>query len=120
MVSRQFLVFVGVGGACAALDLLCFHALLSQGVRPSWAAAIAFLSSVLANYTLHARVTFSSSFTPKSVGRFMVVVLANLALVVALVALSDKLFASGWPGKLLSLPVIAIHGFLWSKYWVFR
>ena len=52
--------------------------------------------------------------------RFAAVTAANYLLTMALVAGGVHWLQSPMLGKLLSIPIVAVHGFLWGKYWVFK
>jgi putative flippase GtrA len=52
--------------------------------------------------------------------RFSMVTVMNYLVTLALVTAGVHWLQSPMLGKLLSIPVVAIHGFLWGKYWVFK
>ncbi|HEB52542.1 MAG TPA: GtrA family protein [bacterium] len=118
--SRQFLVFVAVGGLCALVDIGLMQLLIAGGSAPVPAASIGFVAGLLLNFLLHVKVTFRAPWSPTAALRYAAVVLGNWAITVGFVAASHELLASALPGKVLSLPLIAANGFLLSKYWVFE
>lgn len=118
--ARQFAVFVAVGLLTAAVDVGLLQLLTGAGARPVPAATAAFAVAFVLNFALHARVTFGTVWSARAVRRFAAVVLGNYGITIALVAASAALLTSPLPGKLVSLPLVAVNGFLWSKHWVFK
>jgi hypothetical protein len=52
--------------------------------------------------------------------RYLCVVALNYLLTVGLVGLAQWLVGSPLAGKLLSLPLVAVNGYLLGRYWIFR
>ena len=50
----------------------------------------------------------------------MLVLLLNYLITLFFVALSEHFLDSIVIGKIASFPVVAVNGFLWGKYWVFK
>jgi putative flippase GtrA len=119
-IPPQFLVFVGGGLLCALLDIGLMQLLIARGAAPLAATSAGFAAGLLLNYAFHARVTFGRLAAPASFARFLCVVALNYTITVALVALALALAAPALAGKLLSLPVVAVNGFLLSKHWIFK
>jgi putative flippase GtrA len=117
---RQFMVFVAGGGASALLDVGLMQLLIMRGVAYQAAATAGFAASLLLNYAFHARVTFGASATPFSFARFMCVVGINYLVTMACVSLSVVLASTALAGKLVSLPLVAVNGFLLGKYWIYK
>jgi putative flippase GtrA len=72
------------------------------------------------NYAFHARVTFRNVTTLGTMTRFLCVVGMNYLITLGFVAASLALFQLPLPGKLISLPVVAVNGFFLSKHWIFK
>lgn len=122
MIERrpQFAVFVLGGLLCAALDVGLMKVLLWRGSSPLLATSGGFLAGLLLNYAFHARVTFSRLASNGSFARFLCVVAINYMITVALVNLALALGFPPLAGKIVSLPVVAVNGFLLSKHWIFK
>ncbi len=118
--QRQFLVFITGGVLSALVDIGLMQLLLSAGVLPLAAASGGFAAGLLVNYAFHARVTFARMAQSHSLLRYGCVVAINYALTLVLVSLAQSLLGMPLAGKLLSLPVVAVNGFLLSKFWVFK
>ena len=121
----QFLVFVGGGVLCAILDIGVMQLLIGAGVAYPLATTAGFATGLLINYAFHARLTFRTAATSFNFMRFLCVVALNYLLTMACVALAVMLLGLPDPqsaliGKLVSLPLVAINGFLLSKYWIFK
>lgn len=117
---RQFALFV-VGGVLSALaDIGAMQLLIARGVHFSVATSAGFALGLLVNYAFHAKLTFRESGNATSFLRYLCVVGLNYAITLGCVALSVHLLGQALPGKIASLPVVAINGFLLSKYWIFR
>jgi len=116
----QFAVFVLGGLLCAALDVGLMQFLLWQGSSALLATSGGFLAGLLLNYAFHARVTFGRLASGGSFLRFLCVVAINYMITLALVSLALALVFPPMAGKLLSLPVVAVNGFLLSKHWIFK
>lgn len=118
--GRQFAVFVAVGVLCAIVDVGLLQLLVVLGVRALPAASVGFLAGLGLNFALHTRVTFRAGWSYTAALRFGAVVLANYLLTLLFVAASVAWWAEPLPGKIVSLPVIALNGFFCSRHWVFR
>jgi putative flippase GtrA len=118
--ARQFGVFVAVGVVCAVVDVGLLWLLTRGGMAAVPAATAGFFAGLLLNFVLHLRVTFAAPWSLRAGWRYLAVVAVNYGITVACVGVSASLLGSPLPGKILSLPVIAVNGFLLSKHWVFR
>ncbi|KQN75998.1 hypothetical protein ASF04_06775 [Duganella sp. Leaf61] len=133
--QRQFLVFVGGGLLCTALDVGVMQGLLlGIGLSVTAATTAGFATGLLLNYAFHARVTFGRLHSAGAFLRFLCVVGLNYLLTIACVSAALVLARAGMGagaaseatagvaliGKLVSLPLVACNGFLLSKYWIFR
>lgn len=120
MISKQFITFACIGLLSAAIDIGSMQGLLVAGVHHTAAVSLGFLLSLGVNYLGHTLITFRSSSSLRSALSFSVVVLMNYLITMILTSLSFHYFETVMPGKLISLFVVAVNGFLLSKYWVFR
>jgi putative flippase GtrA len=117
---RQFAVFVSGGLICAAIDIALMQALLLGGVHYAAATTAGFGAGLLVNYAFHSRVTFGEAATPRNFVRFLCVVGVNYLLTLACVALSVPLLGNPLAGKIVSLPLVALNGYILGKYWIFK
>ncbi len=117
---RQFLVFVAGGVLCALIDIGLMQLLIGSGVDYRAATTAGFAAGLLVNYAYHAKVTFQAQAGARNFARFLCVVALNYLLTMACVAVSVAVAGDALPGKLVSLPLVAVNGYLLSKYWIFR
>ena len=118
--TRQFAVFIGGGLVCALVDVGLMQLLLSAGVQATAAASGGFGAGLLVNYLFHSRVTFNTPASGANFTRYLCVVGMNYLLTIGCVALAEANFDNPLLGKLLSLPLVAVNGYLLSKYWIFK
>ena len=118
--SRQFGLFVFGGLLCALVDIGLMQLLLHNGLHFTSATTAGFLAGLLVNYAFHSRVTFDAAATPSSFARYLCVVGINYALTLGCVALAQSLAGMPLAGKLASLPLVSINGYLLGKYWIFK
>ena len=117
---RQIALFVAGGVVSALADIGAMYLLIGRGIHYSLATSAGFALGLLVNYAFHATLTFRESGNASSFLRYLCVVGLNYAITLGCVALSVQLLGQALPGKLVSLPVVAINGFVLSKYWIFR
>ena len=118
--SRQFIVFCLVGVISAITDVGLLLVLVYLGVPTYLAVTISFFFGLLVNIWLHATVTFQIRLTTQIKVRFLMVVLMNYLFTLGVVLLFEQVEGSYIVGKIISLPLVVIHGFLWSRLWVFK
>ncbi len=118
--QRQFLVYLAGGCLCALIDIGIMQLLIACGVYFLFATSVGFAAGLLVNFAFHARLTFQSLATASSFARYLCVVAINYLLTVAAVSLSTWLVGMPLVGKIASLPVIAINGYLLGKHWIFK
>lgn len=117
---HQFGLFISVGAICAAMDVGVMHALL-QWNTSLWAATSAgFVAGLVINFFAHARMTFQATTNWHNWWRFLLVVGLNYLLTLGCVGMSSWWIDSPLAGKLASLPLVAINGFVLSKMWIFK
>jgi len=117
---RQFAVYVSGGLLCALVDIGIMQLLIKNGVHYASATSAGFAAGLLVNYGFHSRVTFGQASTPSSFLRFLCVVGLNYLLTMACVSVSVAFLGSPLPGKILSLPLVALNGFVLSKLLIFK
>jgi putative flippase GtrA len=121
---RQFAVFVAGGLLCAAVDIGLMQLLLRAGLHYTSAASVGFGAGLLVNYAFHSRVTFDAAAGAPAqflgFARYLCVVGLNYLLTLGCVALGARLAGMPLAGKLVSLPLVAINGYLLSKHWIFK
>jgi putative flippase GtrA len=121
LINRQFLIFITGGLASAVIDIGVMQLLVSLHIPPMLAATTGFFSGLLFNYAFHALFTFRSPTSLAVLSRFLVTVALNYLITMLLVYVSFSLLRIGvLPGKILSLPIVAVNGYLLSKHWVFK
>lgn len=117
---RQFAVYLGVGITCAVIDIGLMQFLTWLGAHYMLATTAGFAAGLVVNFLLHAHVTFSVGYSHGALMRYMVVVLANYVLTLAAVSLFHAWLDMALLGKILSLPLVAVNGYLLGKHWIYR
>ena len=120
LLTRQFAVFLAGGLICALADIGLMQLLLHAGVQATAAASAGFAAGLLVNYAFHSRVTFNAAASPANFTRYLCVVGVNYLLTIGCVGLAQSSFDNPLLGKLVSLPLVAVNGYLLSKYWIFK
>jgi putative flippase GtrA len=117
---RQLLVYLAGGVLSALIDVGLMQLLISSGVNYVAAASAGFLAGLLFNYAFHANLTFATPASAFNFVRYMCVVGFNYLLTISCVGLAVQLTGIAVIGKLLSLPLVALVGFVLGKHWVFK
>lgn len=120
MIRQQFLIYITVGVVCALIDIGAMQGLIYLGYHYGLAASLGFALGLVVNYILHATLTFRAPSSMPTIIKFMVIVIGNYLVTMAFIFGSQRFLGGVLVGKVASLPVIAVNGFLFSKYWVFR
>lgn len=118
--SRQFAIYIAGGLLCAVVDIGVMQLLLRTGVHFTAATTAGFLAGLLVNYAFHSRVTFETAAGAANFVRFLCVVGLNYMLTMACVSLAVALAGMPLAGKIVSLPLVSVNGYLLSKFWIFR
>lgn len=118
--QRQFLLYLAGGVFSALIDVGLMQSLIVGGANYIVATSAGFIGGLLFNYAYHARVTFTAPPSGRSMARYLIVVALNYGFTLACVALSVRLAGTALTGKLLSLPLVAINGFILGKRWIFK
>ena len=116
----QFMIYIAIGVLSAIIDIGTMQLLLAAEVVYPAAVSLGFVAGLVFNYLAHQRITFKVRHSLTGVWRFAALVLLNYALTLACVELSLETLDSVLAGKLLSLPLVAINGFVLGRYWIFR
>jgi putative flippase GtrA len=117
---RQFATFVAGGLLCAGVDIGLMQLLITAGVHHTAAASAGFGAGLLVNYAFHSQVTFGGGASRATFARYLAVVGLNYLLTIACVALAVALVNNPLAGKILSLPLVAVNGYLLSRHWIFK
>lgn len=120
IINRQFILFLSVGCMCAVVDVSTMQLLILVGSHYGMAVSVGFFVGLVLNYAFHANLTFKASTSISSLGKFLIVAIFNYLITLIFVFVSFRLIDNAMLGKLMSLPVIAVNGFLLSKFWVFK
>jgi putative flippase GtrA len=119
-IARQFVVYIGVGLLTAFVDVGTIQGILWLGADHRIAVSAGFVLGAVFNYLCHERITFRARRSKATMTRYCILLLVNYVLTMVLVQLSVVLFDSVMLGKFAALPLVAVNGFLWGRYWVFR
>ncbi|WP_089957866.1 GtrA family protein [Limnohabitans sp. 2KL-3] len=120
VLQPQFLVYIAVGAFTALVDIGTMALLLKTGSPVQLATTAGFVLGLAVNYLLHTRFTFMARMGWQNALRFWVIVAVNYGLTLMFVWAALWLGFDAIAGKVASLPVLAIHGFLMGKFWAFR
>ncbi|WP_371734409.1 GtrA family protein [Brucella sp. BO2] len=93
--------------------------MISYGYGYAVSTTFGFSFGLIVNYLFQMKITFRSHHSIWVMFKFFVGVIANYIITLAVVAFSVYLMDNALVGKLLSLPMVAINGFLLSRYWIF-
>jgi putative flippase GtrA len=118
--TRQFFVFLVVGLLSAAVDVGVMTLLIYLKSPYQLATSVGFVTGLLFNYLTHSQVTFKSELTAGSMIRYIAIVILNYILTLGFVAASVHLMENPLIGKIASLPIVAILGYLFGRSWIFR
>ncbi len=119
MVTRQFSTYILVGIVCAVIDVGLMQLLIFLGMHYMAATTIGFVTGLLINFLLHTQITFNTRYSHHALLCYLVVVGANYLLTLLVVELFHHWLEMAILGKLISLPLIAINGFLLGKNWIY-
>ena len=104
----------------AIVDIGVMQCMINLGINALSAASTGFFAGLVLNYIFHAKVTFRAQTNLFNSVRFIIVVGINYSITIAFVATSLAICASALVGKIISLPVVAVNGFMLSRHWVFK
>lgn len=118
--NRQFYTYVLVGLVSALVDIGLMQLANKIGVHYLLSATFGFVSGLVLNFILHTRLTFGAKYSYGNATRYLFVVFVNYLLTLFLVLLFQSWFLMALLGKVVSLPLVAVNGFLLSKYWIYK
>lgn len=118
--KAPFLIYITGGVLSAIVDIGTLQLLLFNGLPTIPATTAAFAVGLLVNYAFHSRVTFDQRGSRSSFARYLCVVALNYTLTIAIVTAVEHMAGSALAGKLVSLPVVAVVGYLLGKLWIFK
>lgn len=101
------------------LDIFVFNLFLKFGFNIFVSGTLGFIVGLVFNYVGHSRYTFKAISPRQKIFRYFVVVIINYFITIFIIFLA-YIFGSPLLGKVISLPIIALNGFVLSKMWVFR
>ena len=116
----RFAVYVLVGMVSAAIDLLTLSLLIEVGIKQLPAVTVAFAAGFIFNIKAHSVFTFNSQLNRKSGIRFTAVVAINYLLTLIVIETLAIFSLDLFNAKLVSLPIIAVSGFLLGRHWAFK
>jgi putative flippase GtrA len=117
---QQVLVFICGGLLSAAVDIGVMQFFIMVGSSVPLGTTLGFASGLMINYVFHAKITFQRPAVSTNFVRYTCLVGFNYLLTLGCVNLAVWLVGSAVVGKLASLPLVAINGFLLGKYWIFK
>lgn len=119
--SKQFFLYVFGGGVSAFIDVFATWLLIEMDVWYIAAVSIGFALGLLFNFLFHSKITFSTKISKSSIFRYAVIVAFNyFAMLTIIIILQHGFDINVLIGKIISLPIIALQGYLWGKYWIFH
>lgn len=118
---KQFSVFMLGGAASALVDIGVTGALLAVGAWYLAAVSVGFLCALCVNFIYHLKITFTVNLSKALTIKYLLIVVANYLLTLIVVIFFRHIGdGSVMLGKIISLPIVALHGYLWSRFWVFK
>ena len=109
-----------LGGITSALiDVGTMQLLINFGISYIPATTSGYFIGLLVNIVFHSKVTFPTQLTSRVIFRFGILVAINYINTLLLTHLSFVIADKPIIGKLLSLPVVTLTGFILGKYWIF-
>ncbi|MBY0539765.1 GtrA family protein [Patescibacteria group bacterium] len=117
--------YVFSGGTAAACNVIALFLLVEfANVHYLYASILSFIFSLAISFTLHKFLTFRNQQTDgihKQIGRYLAVILGNLALNTTLVyALVELLGVWYLFAQIIGAALVAVTGYIGYKYFVFR
>jgi putative flippase GtrA len=110
-----------LGGILSALvDIGGMQLLILAKMQPIAATSCGFALGLLVNYAFHFNITFKNPKQNGSFVRYLCVVLMNYLLTISLVQLTIMLAINPLYGKIISLPLVAINGYILGRLWIFK
>ena len=120
VVDQRFFVYLIGGFLSAAIDVVTFQMLLLADISLFFATTVSFMISLFVNYLFHSKFTFASKVRSSSFARYLIVVAFNYFITLGIVIFFSWLIYNALIGKIVSLPIVAIIGYVSGKYWIFK
>lgn len=117
---RQFIIYILVGVSSAVIDVGLMKLLTVSGLHYLLAANVGFVAGLSANFLMHSHLTFKASYSHGALARYLAIVLVNYLLTMLCIHIFHNWLGMPVLGKIISLPIISINGFLLSKYWIYK
>lgn len=117
---RQLFFYIVVGIMTAVIDISTMQATLYFSKNILFALTLSYIASVVFNFVCHSKITFSFGITIRVIYKYLTVVFFNYFLTVILVYFFVHLDFDALIGKIFSLPIVALIGFVLSKHWIFK
>lgn len=119
-IAIQFVIFILVGASSALLDLYLLYALRKINLNINLSITIAYISGALLNYLLHTFLTFKKTTNKKNLSKFITVLLINYSLTLIIIYILLQLNTELIIAKIISLPIIAVIGFILARNWIYK
>lgn len=116
----RFVSFLGVGALSAAVDASVFAGAFAAGLAAPAASACGFVCAFVINYSGNRLLVFRVRRSAAALRRYVVLVVANLAVTTALVAGLVHVGTNAYVAKGISMALIACLNFVVMRGWVFR
>lgn len=120
MITRQLTIYIVVGIVSAATDIGIMKFFLFIDFHYFIAATLGFIIGLFVNFSLHSKITFKKKYSHSMLARYMSVVFLNYMITLAVIHAFHNWLSMPVLGKIASLPIITINGFLLSKYWIYK
>jgi putative flippase GtrA len=116
----KFLVYVIVGSISTIIDIATLSILISLNTTQLLAVTVAFIAGFAFNVKAHAFFTFANPLTCKSALKFTAVAATNYLLTLLIIETLTAFSCTLMTSKVVSLPIIAISGYLLGRHWAFK
>lgn len=117
---RQFMTYLAVGVASAAIDIGLMQLLILLEIHYVIATTAGFAAGLAFNFLLHTNITFKSNYSHGALLRYLTVVVANYCITLLAVTFFESWLQMAVLGKIVSLPLVAINGYFLSKKWIYK
>lgn len=120
ILTRQFFIYVAIGVISALVDIGILQISFFTIGGLFLPTALSYVSGLIVNFALHNIFTFKTSISFHRAVKYLTVVAVNYWIAFVFVYLSTIYFNNVLYGKVLSLPLIAVVGFILSKKWIYK
>jgi putative flippase GtrA len=119
-IKRQAATYVFVGLVSAMIDVVTMWIFFKIGAPLVIATSLGYSVGLVVNFVGHRQVTFSAPYTHMTVVRFVALIIGNYLLTLVIVEGAERTYDAALLGKVASLPIVALNGFLLGRFWIFR